>query len=261
MERQKVLIVTKTYPAISVKYKETVCTAGLLLDPSGEPVQWIRLYPIRFRYLEEDKRFKRWSIIGVEIERNTRDYRRESYRVNEDSIEYIKLIGTSHGWSERKSLLLPFLKESIQEIKDGDESLGIIRPFKIEKSFFERGEREWSANQKAVQDQLDLLEPTLEIEKIPYRFGYEFSDADGTKHRYTTSDWEIMQLYRNCRNNSAKMTAEDKEKEAIKKVLEKLDKLTESDLYFVVGNLKNHKDSFMIIGLFYPPFDLQMSLF
>ncbi len=31
MERRKILIVTKTYPSISIKYKETVCTAGLLL--------------------------------------------------------------------------------------------------------------------------------------------------------------------------------------------------------------------------------------
>ena len=31
------------------------------------------------------------------------------------------------------------------------------------------------------------------------------------------------------------------------------DFLESKDLYFIVGNLKNHAKSFMIIGLFYPP--------
>lgn len=57
---------------------------------------------------------------------------------------------------------------------------------------------------------------------------------------------------------------EDKEKEAIEKVKQKLDNfLSEKDLYFIVGNLKGHKENFMIIGLFYPPLIqyTQLSLF
>ncbi len=74
-----------------------------------------------------------------------------------------------------------------------------------------------------------------------------------------------MQLYRNCRNNSEKVTQDEKEINALEKVRQKLedDFLNNKDLYFIVGNLKNHKNTFMIIGLFYPPkvdFD-QLSLF
>lgn len=54
METRKILIATKTYPSISRKYKETVCTAGLLLDENEKPVSWIRIYPIRFRKLDFD---------------------------------------------------------------------------------------------------------------------------------------------------------------------------------------------------------------
>jgi hypothetical protein len=50
MEHRKILIATKTYPSISRKYKETVCTAGILLDDNENPLQWIRIYPIRYRY-------------------------------------------------------------------------------------------------------------------------------------------------------------------------------------------------------------------
>lgn len=44
MAKTKVLIVVKTYPAISNKYDELVCTAGFLEDGT-----WIRIYPVQFR--------------------------------------------------------------------------------------------------------------------------------------------------------------------------------------------------------------------
>lgn len=102
MERRKIVIATKTYPSISRKYKETVCTAGVLLDDLEQPLQWIRIYPIRFRYLETEQRYPRWSIISAEIARNTKDYREESFRVNDESIEIVRHIGTDNNW-QRKS--------------------------------------------------------------------------------------------------------------------------------------------------------------
>jgi len=44
MALTRILIAVKTYPAISKKYEELVCTAGFLEDGS-----WIRIYPIQFR--------------------------------------------------------------------------------------------------------------------------------------------------------------------------------------------------------------------
>ena len=44
------LIWAKTYPELTSKYIETVCTAGLL--PSAKP---LRLYPIPYRYLRDEK--------------------------------------------------------------------------------------------------------------------------------------------------------------------------------------------------------------
>lgn len=43
MALTKVLITVKTYPAISTKYDELVCTAGFREDGS-----WIRIYPVQF---------------------------------------------------------------------------------------------------------------------------------------------------------------------------------------------------------------------
>jgi hypothetical protein len=255
MERRKILVATKTYPSISTKYKETVCTAGILLDEYEKPVQWIRIYPVRFRELGFDQQYKRWSIISAEIERNEKDFREESYRINDTSISVIREIGTKNNWEERKSFVLSLQSSSIAELQKQRKSLGIIKPKSIEKYFFKRTEREWSSKQKAIQDQGDLFEPSVDLEKIPYQFGYKFTETDGVKHSYTISDWEISQLYRGCRDRSKSSTLEGKEDEAVLKVKQKLedDFLSKKDLYFIVGNLKNHCKVFMIIGIFYPP--------
>lgn len=254
MQRRKILIATKTYPSISTKYKETVCTAGILLDDE-KPVQWIRVYPIRFRELDFDQQYKRWSIISAEVERNEKDFREESYRINDTSINIVREIGTKNNWEERKSFVLPLQSNSIAEIQAQGKSLGIIKPKNIEKYFYRSTVREWSTRQRAIQDQGDLFEPSVELEKIPYQFGYKFTEIDNTKHSYTISDWEISQLYRGCKNRSKAVILEEKEKEAISKVKQKLEDefLSKKDLYFIVGNLKNHCKVFMIIGIFYPP--------
>ena len=50
MARERVLITVKTYPTLSRKYGETVCTAGVRADGS-----WMRIYPVPFRRLEEEE--------------------------------------------------------------------------------------------------------------------------------------------------------------------------------------------------------------
>ena len=58
--RLKILITVKAYPALSKKYNETVCTAGIT-----EEGNWIRIYPIPFRKLKYDKQFK--DISGLNL--------------------------------------------------------------------------------------------------------------------------------------------------------------------------------------------------
>lgn len=65
--RKRVYILVKTYPTISRKYAELVCTAGILEDGS-----WIRLYPIPFRLLDDDQRFPKYTWVEVDVERNTK---------------------------------------------------------------------------------------------------------------------------------------------------------------------------------------------
>jgi hypothetical protein len=254
METRKILIATKTYPSISTKYQETVCTAGILLSEEENPLQWIRIYPIRYRYLDFDKRYPRWAIVSAKIKRNDQDYRPESSKIDDNSLEIIRKIDTTNNWQERKSLVLSLQFRSIADIQAQGKSLGIIKPKSIERFFSKKTSREWNQKQQTVLNQLDLFEPNIDLEKIPYQFVYQFTDEDNVPHKYSISDWEIMELYRKCRDRS-QLSGLEAEQYALEKVRQKLedDFLESKDLYFIVGNLKNHAKSFMIIGLFYPP--------
>lgn len=65
LERKRIYITVKTYPTISEKYAELVCTAGILEDGS-----WIRIYPMPFRLLKDEQRYPKYTWIDAEVEKN-----------------------------------------------------------------------------------------------------------------------------------------------------------------------------------------------
>jgi hypothetical protein len=256
MKTRKILIVTKTYPTISQKYRETVCTAGILLDEDEKPLEWIRIYPVRYRDLEFDQKYPKWGIISASIEKNDKDYRQESYRIDDSSIRILRKIEPGRDWKSRRDFFEPLIFQSLKDIKNRNLSLGVIKPINVKYSYKET-DREWPASQQAILDQGDLLrsqQTFAELEKIPYKFYYSFRDNNNDFHNCSIIDWEISQLYRKMRDNSQKKSINEQELDALDKVKIKLaDELLKKDLYFLMGNLKSHKNSFVIIGLIYPP--------
>jgi hypothetical protein len=69
MAVEKICIIAKTYPTLSRKYNELVCTAGVRADGS-----WVRLYPIPFRQLDYENQYHKFQWIEVDIERNLDDF-------------------------------------------------------------------------------------------------------------------------------------------------------------------------------------------
>jgi hypothetical protein len=132
VERLRVLITVKTYPQPSQRYDEVVCTAGVREDGS-----FVRLYPVRFRYLDDEQQYGKYQWISVMAERKANDPRPESYRPDCDTITPEgPPLGTSDGWAERKRWVLNGASQSIEELDDrrkqDNTSLGIIRPEVIE---------------------------------------------------------------------------------------------------------------------------------
>lgn len=269
----RVLIAVKTYPTLSEKYDELVCTAGFLEDGS-----WVRIYPIPFRKLKYDSRYRKWQWIELDIVKNTKDFRKESYRPYniDNDISIVGEIGTKNGWAKRKSIVLKNvcynMSELIAEAKNNDigTSLAVFKPQKVTDFVWKECDREWDkkkldavyANQ--AQHSLFDIEETKRffhlVKKLPYEFSYKFISEDGKERTLMIEDWELGMLYWNCLES-----AKGDEQIACQKVKEKyLHELCNKDLYFFLGTtLKFHNlgtNPFIIIGTFYPPKNQQLPL-
>jgi len=77
-----------------------VCTAGFKEDGS-----WVRIYPVPFRKLNYADQYKKWQWIEMDIVRNTKDFRKESYRPADLDKEIIigESIPTTNNWMFRKT--------------------------------------------------------------------------------------------------------------------------------------------------------------
>ncbi|XCN75177.1 MAG: hypothetical protein Q3M24_10740 [Candidatus Electrothrix aestuarii] len=272
--KRRVFITVKTYPTLSRKYDELVCTAGILDDGS-----WVRIFPLPFRKLAYDQWYSKYQWIEFELERNTEDVRPETYRVvNRETIRAIgDPVGTKKYWQERKDIIFQRNKiyRSVSELINlahaNELSLAVLKPQKIFGFDIEETERDWSKDKLALLQakgrQLSLFKTQDELKKefsvvrkLPYKFFYKFADQDGKESRLMIEDWEIGALYWRSYKR-----AEGDEKEAIAKVKAKyFDQFSKLDIHLFLGTTKQYhgwaKNPFVIIGVFYPPYNPQPML-
>ena len=74
-ETKKALIVVRTYPTPAKSGVEVSCTAAI--TDKGE---WLRLFPVPWRYLPEDQRFRKYQWVELNITKAS-DPRPESYKL------------------------------------------------------------------------------------------------------------------------------------------------------------------------------------
>ncbi len=255
--KKKILITVKAYPNPSNKYGETVCCAGVDLSNN----QLVRLYPIPYRDLKYEKQFKKYNIIEVDCTPPKDDKRPESFHVNIDTIQVREWFDTKTDkkWSRRKDIVLKVpIKSMCQVLKDAAEkdlSLGLIKPERI--SFESAKQSQSESEQKAREScyaQLTFFDHKKKtIEDIPYSFYYKFhcaGEANCPGHKLSIIDWEVGQAYREWR---AKYKDEKVLIEKIKQRWVEIADTAKKDVYFYVGNLKRFRQTFMVLGVFYPP--------
>ena len=261
----------KTYPVASKTHTELVCTGGVREDGS-----WVRIYPIPFRLMDKDKRYKKYQWIEIDLVKNSKDPRLESYRpFNQEDITLKGRVGTENAWEERKKSVLEKntiytnLKTIIEAAHNDEYSMVIFKPSKFVNFIVERlCENELSRREKkakafanAYTRQGVLFEELdrsyfQEMPIVPYIFRYEFYDDTEKKSYLMIEDWEINQLYWNClkRHNND-------EKVAIAKVRQKYwdDFVKTKDLHLFLGTTlewqrRKAKNPYVIIGTFHPPY-------
>ncbi len=241
-------MVVKTYPTPSKKYHETVCTAGI--TSTGE---WIRLYPLIFRYLNHEQQFSKYSLIDVDVLKNTQDNRPESYKIKNDSVKVIKTLDPQKDIEERKRFLLPLCSDSFEAIqnkyKEDKTSLGLFQPKEVYDLIVSPAEKDWTPAQKEILNQTSMFDKEFkQLEKVPWDFSFHFKcNADGCKgHNVKITDWELYQAFRNFRKYYGD------EKTAIEKLKEKYlgyFRNPKRDSYFIVGTV-HPWPTFIIIGVF-----------
>ncbi|MCD8528689.1 MAG: hypothetical protein LRY27_01635 [Chitinophagales bacterium] len=274
MAKTKVLITVKTYPTLSRKYDELVCTAGFLEDGT-----WIRIYPIQFRKKSFDEQYKKYDWIETDLVKNTSDFRKESYRpVSYDTeIKIVDHLDTKSNWLLRKEIVFKNkvytdLDELISEAKNKDimTSLAIFKPTQIIDFTIEAVERNWDkkklekikhdrSSNLFAQEKEDLFEV---VRKLPYKFSYILHDCNGKQSKMMIEDWEIGALY--WKRLAFYEGDEDKASNYVRKVY--FDDFAKTkDLYLFLGTSQLHhftgKNPFMIIGTFHPKIEMQTSLF
>jgi hypothetical protein len=260
MPLTKVLIAVKTYPTLSTKYDELVCTAGFT-----EAGEWIRIYPIQFRQLGYEAQYKKYEWIEIDLVKNTTDGRRESFRPVslETQPTVLNRIGTEHFWADRKNICLKNVYTNLTKLiadsknKTKGISLATFKPTKIVDFIYEPVEREWDKNKILAMQTNNLFDTERStnlqiVKKLPYKFKYVFLDDEGKSSTQMIEDWEVAALYWNC------MKDHNDEKIACEKVKKKyFDAFTtKHDLYFFLGTTQAHhwtsKNPFLIIGTFHP---------
>lgn len=287
----RILVSVMTYPSLSEKHLETVCTAGFREDGS-----WIRIFPIPYRVIYKDfntTRYHKWQWIEVDVEKREQDDRPESFRIrNIDSLKIEEgILGKVKGkntdweprikWIKKNKRIFTNMTELLELTYQNKLSLAVLKPSQIicveacdlrkkdDGKTIEKYEIKLSKlkakyqadlqQKKLFEDQQDINDSFRFAEKIPYKFRYKFLTEDGRERNLMIEDWEIGALYRNC------IQIYKDEKRAVQSVIQKYEGYAKCDTYFFLGTTyewqkRNSPNPYLIIGVFAPPKHRQLSL-
>ena len=252
-EKTRVLITVMTYPHPSPKYDELVCTAGV--TENGE---WVRLYPIDYRYRPPEQQFRKYQWIDVDLgpRGHKNDGRKESREPHLDSIKLVgERISTEGGWRERREIIDQMPHHTVNELhalyEQDRTSLGVVRPTRILDLEVTETDREWKPKYQKIYQQMRLFgDPPKPLRKIPYEFRYVFECEDSNKpHRALITDWELGVLYL---GEERRLGSEQAAADSVKKKF--FDEICADgkDTRFFMGTTLPY-NTWLVIGTFWPP--------
>jgi hypothetical protein len=196
-EEKEVLIIGRGSPEPSKKHIETVCTGAITEDG-----QLLRLYPIPFRYLEKDKKYKLWTWARFEVAKSANDKRKESYHVKEDSIQILNQISDK---SEQFHLLEKGIfkdREVLNELYHTDwTSMGIVEVEMIDFDYRTQQRKNWEKDKPWVK-QFELYVERKKLEQLPIEMRIRFrckNNPHCKAHVSSLIGWEYLEAFRNFR--------------------------------------------------------------
>lgn len=254
-EEHRILIWGKTYPELSEKYQETVCTGGTL-----ESGKFVRIYPIPLRYMDHESQFKKYQWITAKIKKSSEDPRPESYKVDINSIIIQEVIAPDKfQWNDRRLLVFKDQSNIFNSVSDlytsreiYGTSIGFVKPKEIKEIYSkERNQDDYlqflekfksskeKKNQTSLFDQY-TFEEIQDLQFLRHRIKVRWVANDNIIHDMSILDWEVCELMR---------------KVGVAKTIESVKVHLDLKVYdagFFLGNFRKHPNRFGIGAIWYP---------
>ena len=232
------VILIKAAPVIGEKHGETVCCAGI--DLYGN---WLRLYPVSFRVLDDGKRFKRWDRVKFEWRRPTNDFRIESRHVNNQTLE----ISGHMKRNEIATFLNRHIVSSLTREFQSGRSLALLRPEILDFIIVRKSEVKLAEQQRKIdlfhaQHDMFIPRPAIPVKACPFEFKYRYRTDDGEREG-TCQDWETEATFFKW----SRMYGEAK---ALREMESQFgERLPKKGLYFAMGTHSQYPETWLINGL------------
>lgn len=247
----RVLILVKTYPHPSESSRELVCSAGV--TPNGN---WVRLYPVDFRYRPRHQRFKKYQWIEVNLTHKdpSQDNRKESRTPDLNSIRLLDWLppGT---WEKRRQIVdtLPThtLKELHRLYEEDRTSLGVVVPSEVLDLKIASCRPHWKPKWQRLFSQISLFGETAKtLRKVPYMFQYVFMCDDcSTPYRRAILDWELGALFW---SEVRRLGSEQRAAKSVRrKFLEEMCSPGRETRFFVGTHWPYN--TWLVLGVYWPP--------
>lgn len=195
----EMMVNCKTYPAVSTRYAETVCTGGVQADG-----QFVRLYPVPFRFLDTEEQYKRWDVIRVKAYRDTKDQRPESWHLESGT----QIERTGHISTDRRrwEWMQKTVYGSASEMAERGLTNGCVEVEPLE-FYWKPDTKEWTAGQLKIIHQGDLFATAEQrhgiSDRVPWQFRLKYREKNtGREDDGKVLAWSLYQGFRRVRNES-----------------------------------------------------------
>lgn len=235
---ERIIVTVRTYPVISQRYMETVCTGGI--TDRGE---WRRLYPVALRYLEPERQYKTFDVVEVGVKAG-KDTRPES---RTPVIASLRVVSHVNSWPQRRDWIEKTAFSSLEEMMAAGRSLAPVRVREALEFIAEPAAAQWTAAQIEQLGQGDLFVERKTLEKIPFDFRFRWIDGAGKEYNSHVMAWEFGETWRQYRA---------KYQDPVTVMRDKwMNDLCSPnrDVLFFMGNNNRFRDQFYLCGIFGPP--------
>lgn len=254
-EAAKILVTVKAAPQPSAAYGDTVCVAGIRMRGSGP--EWVRLYPIPFRSMDEYLQFRKYDLITVQVKPASKDPRSESYIPDRGTITTLDHLD---GWKPRHPYVSPLSSRwtmcgILRAQREGKPfpSLAVVRPQAVVDLKITRHPgwtREQAQKLKVNLGQEDLFGSApkvqlLEAPRFEAKYFYFCEDLVCKGHNQGLLDWELVALERRLRDRGD----QEAMAELRKRFFEQICSPSRGPMFFV-GNQLKHPLAFSVLGVY-----------